>query len=232
MKVLVVEDDVRLANAVEQILREGGYDASSEHDGESGLQTALKEPFDVIILDVMLPKRNGFSVVKELRRLGCNTPILLLTARDSVPDKIAGFDCGADDYMTKPFSPAELLAHLRALLRRQGEVIFETMRFADLSLDLESFELTCTHLSGGSDSIRLSNKEYALLRVLMANPGQTVSKDVLIERVWGSESRAEDNNVEAYVSFVRKKISFLGSRVQIETLRKAGYRLVEGSKTC
>lgn len=220
MRILIVEDDMRLASALEHILRENGYEAEVVHDGEDGLQWALVGNYDVIILDVMLPKRDGFSVVSELRRRNVSTPVLLLTARSAVPDKICGLDSGADDYMTKPFSPAELLAHLRALTRRQGEVVFETLAFADLTLNLESFDLSC-----GEKSIHLSFKEFSLARVLMAHPRQVVSKDLLIEKVWGTGSSAEDNNVEAYVSFLRKKLRFLGSRAQIETLRKAGYRL-------
>ncbi|WP_455235799.1 response regulator transcription factor, partial [Senegalimassilia anaerobia] len=165
------------------------------------------------------PKMDGFTVVTELRRKNVGTPVLLLTARDAVPDKITGLDSGADDYMTKPFSPAELLAHLRALTRRQGEVIFEKLDAGDLSLNLESYDLTC-----GQKTIHLSFKEFSLAKVLMSNAGQVVSKELLIERVWGVESSAEDNNVEAYVSFLRKKMRFLGSQACIETIRKAGYR--------
>lgn len=221
MNILVVEDDTRLSDALAHILRENGYEADAVHDGATGLEWAASGSYDVVILDVMLPKMDGFSVVAELRRRGVSTPVLLLTARDAVPDKITGLDSGADDYMTKPFSPAELLAHLRALTRRQGEVVFETLSFADLVLNLESFDLAC-----GGKSIHLSFKEFALAKVLLSNPGQVVSKDLLIEKVWGIESSAEDNNVEAYISFLRKKLAFLGSAARIETLRKAGYRLV------
>ncbi len=222
MRILIVEDDVRLAQALGHILEENGYDTDAVHDGVAGRDWAASGQYDVIVLDVMLPKMDGFSVVAELRRHSISTPVLLLTARDAVPDKITGLDSGADDYMTKPFSPAELLAHLRALGRRQGEIIFEKMEFADLTLNLESFDLAC-----GTKSIHLSFKEFSLAKVLMANHGQVVSKDLLIEKVWGIESSAEDNNVEAYVSFLRKKLDFLGSKTLIETLRKAGYRLTE-----
>lgn len=221
MKVLIVEDDMRLAQALSHILEENGYNVDAVHDGINGRDWALIGQYDLIILDVMLPKMDGFAVVADLRRASISTPVLMLTARDAVPDKITGLDSGADDYMTKPFSPAELLAHLRALSRRQGDVIFETLSAGDLSLNLESFDLSCK-----TKSIHLSFKEFALMRVLMANPGQVVPKDLLIEKVWGIESSAEDNNVEAYVSFVRKKLAFLGSANRIETLRRAGYRLV------
>ena len=221
MQILIVEDDMRLEQALGHILEENGYQVDAVHDGASGLTYAQSGIYDVIILDVMLPKMNGFDVVAELRRGGISTPVLMLTARDSIPDKIAGLDSGADDYMTKPFSPAELLAHLRALTRRQGEVMFEKLTVGDLTLNLESFNLSC-----GSKSIHLSYKEFSLAKVLMANVGQVVSKDTLIAKIWGIESTAEDNNVEAYVSFLRKKMRFLGSQARIETLRKAGYRLV------
>lgn len=175
----------------------------------------------------MLPKMDGFTVVSNLRRAGVNTPVLLLTARDAVPDKICGLDSGADDYMTKPFSPAELMAHLRALTRRQGEVLFEAITSGDVSLNLESHDLTC-----GDQSIHLSYKEFSLARVLMANAGAAVSKATLIEKVWGLEAAADENNVEAYVSFLRKKLKFLGSASRIETLRGAGYRFAaEGAET-
>ena len=219
MQILVVEDDVRLAQALCRILEESGYNTDAVHDGQSGLDYAESGIYDVVILDVMLPKMDGFTVVSNLRRAGVNTPVLLLTARDAVPDKICGLDSGADDYMTKPFSPAELMAHLRALTRRQGEVIFEKLDAGDLSLTLESSDLTC-----GQKTIHLSFKEFSLAKVLMSNAGQVVSKELLIERVWGVESSAEDNNVEAYVSFLRKKMRFLGSQACIETIRKAGYR--------
>ncbi len=220
MQVLIVEDDVRLGQALGHILEENGYGVDVVHDGASGLDYAASDLYDVVILDVMLPKMDGFAVASELRRKGVGTPVLLLTARDAVADKITGLDAGADDYMTKPFSPAELLAHLRALTRRQGEVLFEVLRAGDLELNLESYDLAC-----GAKSIHLSYKEFSICRILMANPGQVVSKDQLIAKVWGVESSAEDNNVEAYISFLRKKFAFLGSGARIETLRKAGYRL-------
>ena len=222
MKILIVEDDVRLAAALARILKDNGNDVDTVADGKSGYEWAETGYYDVIILDVMLPKKDGFTVAADLRRAGVGTPILMLTARGTVNDKITGLDSGADDYMTKPFSPAELMAHLRALTRRKGEVEFETLKFADVVLNLQSFDLSC-----GEKTIHLSFKEFQMMRILMANPGMTVTKETLIEKVWGASSGAEDNNVEAYVSFLRKKLTFLGSSVQIETLRRAGYRLVD-----
>lgn len=223
MHILIAEDDERLAAALEKILKDNGYDIDVVHDGQEGLNYATVGQYDVIILDVMMPKMNGFEVTKEIRRAGVSTPVMLLTARDATADKIVGFDSGADDYMTKPFSPAELMAHLRALTRRQGEVQFERLRAGDLDLDLESYELTC-----GKKSIQLSFKEFSILKILMSNPGAVVSKETLIDKAWGISSSAGDNNVEAYISFLRKKLSHLDSQSKIETIRRAGYRLAEG----
>ena len=225
MYILIAEDDEPLARALKKILEENHYDVDLVFNGEDGLNYAKSGMYDVIILDVMMPKKNGFEVVAELRRSRISTPVLLLTARDAIPDKITGYDSGADDYMTKPFSPAELLAHLRMLTRRQGEVVFEELCVGDLRLNLESYDLIC-----GEKSIHLSYKEFCLANVLMSNAGQVVSKDTLISKVWGIESSAEDNNVEAYISFVRKKIKFIGSTAKIETIRKAGYRLIKTSE--
>ncbi len=219
MHVLIVEDDERLAAALEKILKDNGYDVDKVHDGEAGYNFAKMEDFDVIIMDVMMPKMDGIEVTRELRRANVNTPIILLTARDSTTDKIKGLDSGADDYMTKPFSPAELMAHLRALTRRQGEVQFERLAVGDLELDLEGYELSC-----GEKSLQLSFKEFSILKILMSNPGAVVSKDTLINKAWGVSSTAGDNNVEAYISFLRKKLSHVGSQCKIETIRRAGYR--------
>lgn len=224
MQVLIVEDDIRLAQALGQILEENHYQVDLVHDGDQGLAYAESGSYDVIILDVMLPRKSGLEVVAELRRANVATPVLMLTARTTVQDKITGLDSGADDYMTKPFSPAELLAHLRALTRRQGQVVFEKSDFGDISLNLESHDLSC-----GSKSINLSYKEFSIANILISSKGQIVSKDMLISKVWGVESNAVDNNVEAYISFLRKKLKFLGSNTQIETVRKVGYRLESSS---
>lgn len=224
MQVLIVEDDIRLAQALGQILEENHYQVDLVHDGDQGLAYAESGSYDVIILDVMLPRKSGLEVVAELRRANVATPVLMLTARTTVQDKITGLDSGADDYVTKPFSPAELLAHLRALTRRQGQVVFEKIDFGDISLNLESHDLSC-----GSKSINLSYKEFSIANILISSKGQIVSKDMLISKVWGVESSAVDNNVEAYISFLRKKLKFLGSNTQIETVRKVGYRLESSS---
>jgi len=226
MRVLIVEDEVRLAEALGQIITEQKYAADVVHDGASGLDYALSGLYDVIVLDVMLPKLSGFEVVRGIRAAKITTPVILLTAKDEVSDKVTGLDCGADDYMTKPFAPEELLARIRALSRRQGDVVLSEMTFADLTLNLSAYTL-----SRGAKSVHLGNKEFEVLRILMANPKQIVSKEDLIIKVWGMESDAEDNNVEAYISFLRKKFYFLGSKVNINTIRKVGYRL-EAEEGC
>jgi DNA-binding response OmpR family regulator len=222
MKVLIVEDEVRLADALGQIMKEQNYLADIIYDGTDGLYYALTNEYDVIILDVMLPGRNGFQIVEKLRESHNRTPVLLLTARDDISDKVNGLDKGADDYLTKPFIPEELLARIRALSRRQGEVILDEMTYGDLSLNLSSNDLCC-----GAKSIHLAYKEFEVLKLLMNNSGRIISKETLITKVWGNDSDAEDNNVEAYISFLRKKLAFVGSSVEIGTIRKVGYRLEE-----
>jgi len=225
MRVLIVEDEVRLAEALGQIMLEHKYAVDMVYNGEDGLNYALSGQYDVIVLDVMLPKRNGFEVVRELRRQNNATPVLLLTAKDEITDKVMGLDCGADDYMTKPFAPEELLARIRAISRRQGDVVLEEMTFADLRLNLSTNDL-----QRGEKLVHLGFKEFEVLKILMANPKAVVPKEDLITRVWGMESHAEDNNVEAYISFLRKKFFFLGSKVGIGTIRKVGYRLEAGGR--
>ncbi len=224
MNLLIVEDDERLADALAHILEEGGHSVDVAHDGETGFEYASQGSYDVAILDVMLPKKNGFEIVADMRREGVSTPVLMLTARDAVPDKIRGLDSGADDYMTKPFAPAELMAHLRALTRRRGDVEFETIEAYGISLDLNERELTRE-----TSSIHLSAKEFALARVLISNAGKTVPKATIIDRVWGASAAVEENNVEAYVSFLRKKLRFLEAGAHIETIRGVGYRFAEGA---
>ena len=221
MPILIVEDDVSLARALQKILQDNGYEVDVVHSGTDGLSWAESGYYDVVVLDVMLPGMDGFEVARQLRRAGVSTPVLLLTARDAVPDKITGLDSGADDYMTKPFSPAELMAHLRALTRRQGEVVFERLSLGDLALDLDSREVRC-----GAKAIGLSEKEFAIARILMENPRQIISKEQLMSRAWSIESDVGENNIEAFISFLRKKMKHVGSTVKLENVRKVGYRLV------
>lgn len=220
MQILIVEDEEHLADALGQIMLEEKYLVDVVYNGIDGVDYGLSGQYDVIVLDVMLPGKNGFEVVKTIRSAGIDTPVIMLTAREDVRDKVMGLDSGADDYMTKPFAPEELLARIRALSRRQGEVVLEEMKYADLTLSLGSNDLRC-----GDKSVHLSFKEFEILKILMANAKGIVSKDMLITKVWGCNSDAEDNNVEAYISFLRKKLLFVGSEVKIETIRKVGYHL-------
>lgn len=220
MRVLIVEDEKRLADALGQIMEQAHYVVDVVYDGKDGLAYAQMGQYDVILLDVMLPGMDGFSIVRQLRGEKNATPILMLTARDAVGSKVAGLDSGADDYMTKPFSPDELLARVRAVSRRQGEVVTSACTFGDLTLQLSARELCC-----GKRSVRLGFKEFEVMRLLMLDPNTVTAKESLILNIWGAESDAEDNNVEAYISFLRKKLAFLGSKVSIGTIRKVGYRL-------
>lgn len=222
MDILVVEDEERLADALGHILEDAGYHVDVVYDGEDAFEYGLNTLYDAILLDVMLPKRNGYDVARDLRRNGINTPIIMLTARSTKEDIIQGLDNGADDYVTKPFEPDELLARVRAVTRRQGDVVLNELRFGDIELNLSSRELSC-----GPKSVNLSQKEFDVIQMLMANSGQIITKDMLIAKIWGVESDAVDNNVEAYISFLRKKMSYLESRVTIITIRKLGYRLAD-----
>ena len=220
MKILVIEDEKRLAKALRQILLEQKYMVDMVHDGNDGLDYALSGIYDVIILDIMLPCRDGFEVAQELRKNKIEMPILMLTAKDTIADKVTGLDRGADDYMTKPFEPEELLARVSALSRRTGDVIVDKIQFKDLSLNVNSAVLTC-----GSESVQLSHKEFEVLKTFLYNPTMTVTTDSLIVNVWGIESEATDNNVEVYISFIRKKLKYLKSNVSIKKIPRIGYRL-------
>lgn len=220
MNILVVEDERNLADAICRILEDEDYNAEAAYDGKTGLAYAESGMYDAAILDVMLPGMDGFEIVRELRRAGSELPVMMLTAKTSTADKVEGLDCGADDYMTKPFEAPELLARVRALTRRKGEMVIDTLTFGDLTLDLSSHDLTC-----GEQSVHLSKREFDVLQMLMKGTNRIVSKQDLLTRVWGTDADASENSVEAYVSFLRKKIRHLKSKVEITTLRMLGYRL-------
>lgn len=220
MRVLIVEDEVRLAEALGEIMKGQRYSVDIVYDGEDGLDYAMSDIYDVIVMDVMLPKMNGFDIVRKMREEKNQTPVIMLTAKDDTTDKIKGLDCGADDYLTKPFVPGELLARIRAISRRQGEVVLDELKFEDLTLSLSNYAVSCD-----GNSINLGPKEFDILKLLMSNPNIIVPKEDLLIKVWGIESDAEDNNVEVYISFIRKKLSHINSKVVITTVRKIGYRL-------
>lgn len=220
MRILLVEDEVPLSQAITEILKKNGFPADATYDGRAGLEYAMSGVYDLVILDIMMPKMNGIEVLKALREAKNAVPVLMLTARDEVEDKVNGLDSGADDYMTKPFATDELLARIRALTRRRGDVVDEDLSFGDLTLRTKRYELV-----SGSNSVKVSQKEYQILETLFYNPEQILTKERLIEKIWGGDSEAEYNNVEVYISFLRKKLQFLGTKVEIKTIRGAGYLL-------
>ena len=220
MNILIVEDETALAEAVEHILRKAGHSTDRVADGQSALDYIRVGTYDLILLDIMLPKLDGLSVLRQMRSEGVQTPVLMLTARTTVPDKVAGLNAGADDYLTKPFDPEELLARVGAMTRRKGAMVLNEISFQDLTLDLNTVTLR-----RGERDVQLSPKEFALARLMLSEPNMTYSKDLLISRAWGLDSEATDNNVEAYISFLRKKLRYLGSEVTIKNLQKIGYRL-------
>lgn len=223
MRVLVIEDETRLAATLQDLLELSGYTADVRHDGESGLDDALTGIYDVILLDVMLPRLDGFSVLRRLREAGNATPVLMLTARSETADKEEGLDQGADYYLTKPFDPKELLACVRALARRQPELRNpDSLEFGGVRLDKSSFTLSC-----GGRSVRLSRKEFDICELLMRNRNLVLAKESLLLKIWGYESDAEDNNVEVYISFLRKKLAHIHAKVRIRTIRMVGYCLEE-----
>ena len=220
MNILIVEDETALAEAVAHILRKAGHSADRVAAGQSALDYIRVGAYDLVLLDIMLPKLDGLSLLRQMRSEGVQTPVLMLTARTTVPDKVAGLNAGADDYLTKPFDPEELLARVGAMTRRKGAMVLNEISFQDLTLDLNTVTLRC-----GARDVQLSPKEFALARLMLSEPSMTYSKDLLISRAWGLDSEATDNNVEAYISFLRKKLRYLGSKVGIRNLQKIGYRL-------
>lgn len=224
MRILVVEDEKRLAQNLQELLRREGYTVDVSYDGVSGLDNALSGIYDLLVLDVMLPGLDGFAVLERLRASGSDLPVLMLTARGELSDRVRGLDQGADYYLTKPFQTPELLACARRLLRRHnGESgADDSIRWGDLVLQPGTFQVSC-----GERSARLSRKEFDLLEMLMRNGGQILSKEQLLLKAWGYDSNAEDNNVEVYISFLRRKLELVHSRMRIRTVRLVGYSLEE-----
>jgi len=221
MKILYVEDEKAIAEAVEQVLKDNKYNVDLAFDGEYGLDCGLSNIYDIIILDIMLPKMDGIKVLKELRRSNIKTPILLLTARGQIEDKVQGLDSGADDYLAKPFHMDELLARLRALGRRQAELANDgLMRHGDIALNPYTHIVSCT-----DQELQLTPKEAQILELLIRNNGISVSKDTIITKIWGFDSEAEDNHVEIHISNLRKKLGQLQSGTLINTIRGEGYIL-------
>ena len=222
MRILIVEDEKRLAGTLQDLLRRQGYTADVCYDGVSGLDNARSDIYDLLVLDGMLPGLDGFTLLRELRQGGSRLPVLMLTARSELTDRVRGLDAGADYYLTKPFEPEELLACIRSLLRRGGgdARTDDAITFGDLRLEPGTFQLSC-----GERSLRLSRREYDMLELLLRSQGRVVPKEQLLLKVWGYDSDAEDNNVEVYISFLRRKLTHLHSAVTIRTRRMVGYFL-------
>lgn len=221
MRILVVEDEKRLCEALVQLLKKQNYAVDYDNDGESGLDDALSGIYDVIILDVMLPKLDGISILKEIRREKMDVPVIMLTAKGGIHDKVTGLDAGADDYLPKPFNTEELLARVRALGRRRGGIVeTSALSFGNTSYDAQNLKLCC-----GAEDITLTRKEGELLEYLMINKNIITSKEQIIEKLWGFDSEAEANHVEVYVSFLRKKLKRINADIQITAVRGVGYKL-------
>ncbi|SHI54334.1 response regulator transcription factor [Lutispora thermophila] len=221
MRILIVEDEVHLAEALVQILRKNNYTADAVYDGETGLDNVLSGIYDLVILDIMLPKIDGISILKKMREEKISTPVIFLTAKSDVSDKVMGLDSGADDYLAKPFATEELLARIRALSRRKGEFIQNnTLEFGDIELNTSSLML-----AKALRNVKLTLKESELMELLMMRKNTVIPKELIIEKLWGYDSEVEYNHVEVYISFLRKKLQYLDSKVCINTIRGVGYAL-------
>ncbi|MGB4661561.1 MAG: response regulator transcription factor [Mobilitalea sp.] len=222
MRILLAEDEKELSNALVAILKHNNYSVDAVYDGADALDYGLSENYDIIILDIMMPKMNGIEVLEKLREKGIHTPILMLTAKSEISDRIVGLDKGADDYLSKPFAMGELLARVRAMGRRKSEFTPNLIVVGNISLNKENYELT-----NDKASLRLANKEFQMLEMLMTNPKRLISTEQFMERIWGYDSEAEINVVWVYISYLRKKLASLEANVKIKAVRGAGYSLEE-----
>lgn len=223
MKILIIEDEISMAQAMAHILKKQHYEVDMVHDGELGLYHALDINYDVILLDVMLPKKDGVSILKELRHQNIKTPILMLSAKGEIEDRILGLDSGADDYLAKPFEMEELLARIRAITRRTYDLeTDDIITFNNLSLDQNSYSLISP-----TTTLKLTPKEYMIIEALMLHPKQVFSKESLIQKIWGFDEEVEENIIEVYISFLRKKLKALQVNAKIETIRNVGYRMID-----
>lgn len=222
MRLLLVEDEKRMAQALCELLRQENYEVCHKSDGISALEEVRTGMYDVIVLDVMLPKMNGFELLRQARQEGVKTPVLMLTAKSEIDDKVKGLDYGADDYLTKPFMTKELTARLRALIRRNINSDDGSLCFGDISLDMGAKSLTCLT---NSQNVRLGEKEYKILEYMISNQGQVMTREQIAIRIWGYDNDAEYNNVEVYMTFTRKKLAFVGAKTEIKSVRGVGYEL-------
>ena len=219
MKILIIEDEKLLADSIKMLLERKGFEVECVYDGITGAQYAELGVYDLLILDVMMPGMDGYQVARQVRATRCATPILMLTAKSGLEDRITGLNAGADYYLTKPFDTRELLACIHALLRRQGGQV-DALSFGNTTLDLSTCILSC-----GDKCIRLSSREFDLMRFLLQSRERNLSKEVLLVRIWGFESNATENHVEVYIGFLRKKLQSIGSNVRIAAIRRQGYHL-------
>lgn len=224
MRILLIEDEKRMADAVSELLCQEKYDVDVYYNGNEGLDAYMEEVYDAAILDVMLPGKNGFEILKEGRQNGIKTPTLMLTARSDIEDKVYGLDLGAEDYLTKPFHVEELLARVRALCRRNAVVSDGLLRACDIALNRKTYMLSCME---NRNEIRLGDKEFRIMEYLITNQGQIITREQLTLKVWGYENEAEYNNLEVYISFTRKKLKFIQAKAQIKAVRGVGYELRE-----
>ncbi|MBQ2283587.1 MAG: response regulator transcription factor [Agathobacter sp.] len=222
MRLLLAEDEIELSNALVAVLKHNNYSVDPVYNGQDALDYLLNGNYDGAILDIMMPKMDGITVLKNVRKEGLSLPIILLTAKSEIDDRVTGLDAGADDYLTKPFSMKELLARIRAMTRRQTPTSDSILTFGDLSLDRSTYQL-----STASDAMRLGNKEYQMMEMLLANPGQVIPTEQFMEKIWGYDSEAELNVVWVYISYLRKKLTSLNSNVQIKATRGIGYSVEE-----
>ena len=223
MRILIVEDEIEIAEGLCGVLNKAGYEAEAVYDGQAGLDEILTGVYDLVLLDIMLPKMDGLTVLKEARKEGIETPTILLTAKSQIEDKISGLDCGADDYLTKPFDAGELLARIRARTRQPGTNTDTGLSVGDIRLEQETYKLF-----GKEKSVKLGNKEFQLLEHLMRNPSQIIPKDSLITKVWGYDDESDYNSLEVYISFLRKKLGFVGAKTHIVTTKGVGYSIEAG----
>ena len=225
MRILLAEDERSLSRAVAALLEKNNYSVDAVYDGEDALAYLASGNYDGVILDIMMPKRNGLEVLRQLRQQGNPIPVLLLTAKSEVEDKVLGLDLGANDYLTKPFSTAELMARIRAMTRSQaGHQVSSRLTFGNITLDQATFELSSPH-----GSFRLANKEFQMMELLLRNPRQIIPSERFLERIWGYDSDVELNVVWVYISYLRKKLAALKADIQIKATRNAGYSLEERS---
>lgn len=222
LRILLAEDEIRMASALMELLKQEGYDVDVVNDGFSALSALESDLYDAAVLDVMMPEMNGYAVVSKARKKKIHTPVMLLTAKGELEDKVTGLDSGADDYLTKPFQIQEFLARLRALLRRTSSYQDDSVSYGDLLLDQATATLKCVRTM---QSVRLGEKELRILEYMFMNRDRIITREQLAVRIFGYDSEAEYNNVEVYLSFTRKKLSFVGSAVEIKAVRGIGYEL-------